>query len=55
MTMLLISNSSATLAGIAIEVGDGSLSDFNYMPGITRFIEHTIVMESTNFPGENGF
>ena len=55
MKVLLISNPTATLAGVAIETGVGSLSDFDYMPGTAHFIEHTIVMGSKNFPGENDF
>ena len=55
MQALLISHPSATLAGIAIQVGAGSLSDFDYMPGIAHFIEHTIIMGSEKYPGENDF
>ena len=55
MKVLLVSDAEAVLAGVAIEVGMGSYSDPDYMPGLAHFIEHTLVMGSKHYPGTNDF
>jgi len=55
MEAILISDSSATKAAAALEVGVGSLFDTPELQGLAHFLEHMLFMGSMKFPKENDF
>ena len=52
---LLISDAETEEAAVALNVGVGSYSDPDYLPGLAHFLEHMLFMGSEKYPDMDDF
>lgn len=55
MKVMLVSDKSAQISAVSIDVGVGSFNEPSNFPGLAHFLEHMLFMGSSKYPNTNEF